>query len=94
MKVKLKYGMANPKGCFKRGAVLEVSDKEGKALVKGGYAELVPVEEKAAAPAAAPAPVLVADAPPVEQTAEAVVAAELEEAPAEEKSEPQEPKSE
>jgi len=53
MKIKLKANMADPVlGAHQAGARLTVDEKEGRALVAGGYAE----EIKPAAPAVPPAP--------------------------------------
>lgn len=80
MKVKLKIGMANAQGCFKRGAVIDVASDTAKLLVQDGYAEHVvslvdvveePVKEE-------PAVVQVADANPVEEQAVAPVVEEIE----------------
>lgn len=46
MKVKLISMYAGPEGCFQPGAEIEVEKKEGKALVSGGYAVSLEVEEE------------------------------------------------
>jgi len=38
MKVKLKTNYAGPKASYSVGAIIKVSDDEGKMLVKGGFA--------------------------------------------------------
>ena len=58
MRIKLKANMAGPDGAHQAGAHLTVDEKEGRELVKGGYAVEVPPKKSAvqegdpAAPAA------------------------------------------
>lgn len=47
MKVKFKTIDAGPAGVRQPGSVVEVSEAEGKALLEGGYAELVEPAKKA-----------------------------------------------
>lgn len=47
MKVKMLTLDAGPKGVFPAGSIREVDEKEGKELVKGGYAiEIKPTKKK------------------------------------------------
>lgn len=55
MRIKLKANMADSRGAHQAGAVIVVDDKEGKALVAGGYASEVKAAAKAVKPVAKPA---------------------------------------
>lgn len=50
MRVRMLTLSAGPAGVVQPGAVVEVSDEEGRALIAGRYAELVEVPIKAAVP--------------------------------------------
>lgn len=41
MKVKMLTMSSGPKGTIRAGSIIEVSDREGKLLIGGGYAEKV-----------------------------------------------------
>jgi hypothetical protein len=66
MKVRLKSIMAGPRGVADKGTVVEVDEAEGRALLEGGYADLV--ERAVVAP---PVEVAVAQPAPEDATADA-----------------------